>query len=96
MAKTTLNALEERVSDVETEVFDIRNSQKATLKLLLSIQAKLAGHDRRFENLENRMEVLEGRMDNLEIRMETVEDILNAMSKMLTEIKARLPERPEL
>lgn len=80
---------EERVSDMSVDMFDMKTSQKAMIKLLWSVQEKQLEHDKRFDGLDNRMDILEGRMDNLETRLETVENILLSIVKTLEEIKQK-------
>ncbi len=82
--------LEERVSDMSVDMFSMKTSQKAMIKLLWSIQEKQIEHDKRFDQLENRMDALESRMDKLEQRMDSMEDILKVVLKTLNEIKQKV------
>jgi predicted nucleic acid-binding Zn-ribbon protein len=78
------------------DMFDIKTSQKAMIKLLWAIQAKQLEQDKRLnslegrmDRLENRMDRLETRMDSIETRLETVENILLSIVKSLEEIKQK-------
>lgn len=96
----------EKVSDMEADIFDLKTSHKAMIKLLWSIQEKQIEHDKRFDGLDNRMDVFEGRMDQLESRMDkledrmdklesrmdSMEDILKGISQTLTRISSRLDD----
>lgn len=98
---------EERVSDMSVDMFDMKTSQKAMIKLLWSVQEKQLEHDRRFDGLESRMDIVEGRLDALEDRMDKLEgrmaklesrmdsmgDLLKAMSQQLTRISDKLDKR---
>ena len=87
---------EERVSDMSVDMFDMKTSQKAMIKLLWSIQEKQLEHDRRFDGLESRMDIVEGRLDALEDRMDKLEDRMDKLEGRMAKLESRMDNMEDL
>ena len=87
---TTSGSIEKKVRRLENDVHDayiiltdILTIQKQHTNQLVSIEAKLGGHDARFDSVEAKLGVHDARLDSVEARFDSLQGTLDQVLELV-------------